>query len=81
MEFEHEDLDGLAAEYVLGSLLPSERKEVDERRRHDSALSEAISTWERHLVRLNDGSPGISPPKDIHGRLLSRLETLIGRPQ
>src|SRR5207245_5381271 len=42
---EDDDIDGLAAEYVLGSLDPIEREQVDIRRRSDAALSQAVKDW------------------------------------
>ena len=42
---EEEDIDGLAAEYVLGSLGSAERAEVDARRRIDTSLAAAIEAW------------------------------------
>ena len=44
-----DEIDGLAAEYVLGSLDPIERKEVDVRRKVDVALDDAIIAWEKRL--------------------------------
>ena len=43
---EDEDIDGLAAEYVLGSLDPAERRQVDARRETDASLAAAIAAWE-----------------------------------
>ena len=48
-----QDIDALAAEYVLGSLDPAERIAVNERRRYERDLSEAIAGWERRLAALN----------------------------
>jgi anti-sigma-K factor RskA len=68
-----DDIDGLAAEYVLGSLDPVERKQVAARRRTDAALSEAIGVWERRLGTLSDGVPGIEPPAHIFASIANRL--------
>jgi anti-sigma-K factor RskA len=51
---EDEDIDGLAAEYVLGSLDAAERAAVDARRRTDRHLAAAIAAWERRLAPLSD---------------------------
>ena len=69
-----EDIDGLAAEYVLGSLTLSERRNVDARLTHDAALRDAIAAWERRLAPLSDRLPGISPPPDLYARILTRIE-------
>lgn len=68
-----QDIDALAAEYVLGSLDPAERIAVNERRRYERDLSEAIAGWERRLAALNEGVPGIAPPPDLYGKLASRI--------
>ena len=70
-----DDIDGLAAEYVLGSLDHSERKAVDARRRlRDVKLHEAIEAWERRLGTLSDRLPGVVPPADLYPRILARIE-------
>jgi anti-sigma-K factor RskA len=74
-----EDIDGLAAEYVLGSLEPSERKAVNERRKHETALNEAIAAWESRLAPLNDDLPGVAPPADLSDEVLSRVRNATRR--
>jgi anti-sigma-K factor RskA len=59
------DLDGLAAEYVLGSLDPDERAEVAARRKMDPALDHTIKAWEARLGPLNCALPGIAPPHRV----------------
>jgi anti-sigma-K factor RskA len=70
---ENEDLDGLAAEYVLGSLSLAERREVDARRRQDAALDRAVADWERRLAPLSAGGQGIEPPPELYARITNRL--------
>ena len=70
---EGEDIDGTAAEYVLGSLDVDERKEVAARRRTDAVLDQAIKAWETRLGPLNDHTPGIEPPPFVFQRLADRL--------
>jgi anti-sigma-K factor RskA len=72
-----DEIDGLAAEYVLGSLEPAERKEVASRRKIDAALDEAINAWEARLGPLSDLLPGIEPPP----RLFSEIEKRLFEPQ
>ena len=59
---EEDDIDGLAAEYVLGSLDPAERAQVDARRKTDAPLAAAVEAWERRLGPLNEQVAGIEPP-------------------
>ena len=70
---EEDDIDGLAAEYVLGSLDPAERTEVDARRKADASLDAAIAVWERRLGPLSDREPGVAPPPHLFDRVLARI--------
>jgi anti-sigma-K factor RskA len=70
---EDEDIDGLAAEYVLGSLDASERRRVDLRRRTDAALSAAIAGWEQRLAPLSDQGAGVAPPAHLLEAILARI--------
>ena len=70
---EEDDIDGLAAENVLGSLDPAERGQVDARRQTDPALADAIEAWERRLAPLSDRVPGAAPPPHLFDGILSRI--------
>ena len=67
------DIDGLAAEYVLGSLTLEERRDVDARRRSDRALDQAVAAWERRLDPLGDFVPGVQPPAHLFEAIATRL--------
>ena len=68
-----DDIDGLAAEYVLGSLTLEERRDVDARRRNDRALDQAVAAWERRLDPLGDVIPGVQPPAHLFEAIATRL--------
>jgi anti-sigma-K factor RskA len=68
-----DEIDGLAGEYVLGSLDPIERKEVDVRRKVDVALDGAISAWEKRLGPLSDLLPAIAPPPHLFLEVTNQL--------
>ncbi len=70
---EEGDIDGLAAEYVLGSLDPAERRQVDAGRTTDAALAAAIAAWEQRLAPLNDRLPGVAPPAHLFDDIVARL--------
>jgi anti-sigma-K factor RskA len=70
---EDEDIDGLAAEHVLGSLDAPERRQVDARRKTDASLAAAIEAWERRLGPLSDRVPGVAPPSHLLDGILSRI--------
>jgi anti-sigma-K factor RskA len=71
------ELDGLAAEYVLGSLDAAERQAVDARRAFEPELDAGILEWERRLAPLSDRLPGVEPPAGLFGKILSQID---GRP-
>jgi len=70
---EEEDIDGLAAEYVLGSLDAAERAEVAERRLLEPSLMAAIGAWERRLAPLVEQTPEVAPPAGVLQRTLARI--------
>ena len=70
---EDDDIDGLAAEYVLGSLDPAERRQVDARRNTDASLAAAIAAWERRLGPLSDRGRDVTPPAHVFDGILSRI--------
>jgi len=70
---EEEDIDALAAEYVLGSLDAEERTAVDVRRRFNASLAVAIESWERRLAPLSEQAPGVAPPPHMFDGILSRI--------
>jgi anti-sigma-K factor RskA len=77
---EEEDIDGLAAEYVLGSLSPAERVEVEARRGGDAALAAAIEAWQFRLGPLSEEAPGLAPPSHLFDRILTRIDEATGTP-
>jgi hypothetical protein len=70
---EEEDIDGLAAEYVLGSLDAAERRQVESRSHREPALAQAIAAWERRLSPLSAREPGLSPPAHLLDGILERI--------
>jgi hypothetical protein len=77
---EDDDIDGLAGEYVLGSLDTAERADVNSRRRADITLAAAIDAWQRRLSPLSESAPGISPPPELFDSILSRISGEAGQP-
>ena len=75
-----DDIDGLAAEYVLGSLNPEERRVVDARRSGEPALLAAIAAWERRLGPLGARVAPVAPvalPPHVRERVLARVSALV----
>jgi anti-sigma-K factor RskA len=75
---ESEDIDGLAAEYVLGTLDASERTAVSARRRREGDLDAAIGAWERRLSPLADAIPEVAPPAGLLPKIEARLASATG---
>jgi len=73
---QEDDIDALAAEYVLGSLDAAERRQVDARRRTDASLAAAIVAWEQRLGPLNDRGQDVTPPVHLLEGILSRISGL-----
>jgi anti-sigma-K factor RskA len=71
---EPEDIEGLAGEYVLGTLDPVERARLASQRGRDPELDAAIAMWERRLSLLDETTYEVEPPADM----LARIEAAIG---
>ena len=74
-----EDIDLLAAEYVLGTLDAAERAGVASRLGLEGALARAVEEWQDRLSPLDDAVPGIAPPPAIYDGLVTRLFGTAGR--
>ena len=77
---EHDDIDAVAAEYVLGTLDASERASVAARRHRELRLDAAIVDWERRLAPLAEASAAIAPPPGLFQKIEARLLTAGDRP-
>jgi len=84
---ETEDIDGLAGEYVLGSLDAAERAEVASRLSLEPSLRIAIAAWERRLAPLVEQTPEVAPRPEVLEGILARIaprivdEQALGRPR
>lgn len=73
---EHDDMDdgdGLAAEYVLGTLSAAERVDVDRRLRREPGLVKAVADWERRLDPLAAATRPITPPADAFAGIRAKI--------
>jgi anti-sigma-K factor RskA len=69
-----DDIEGLAAEFVLGSLDCAERAEAVARRKTEPALHGAIAAWEARLAPLSDALPGIEPPGHVLRNVMRQVQ-------
>ncbi|MDR5859385.1 hypothetical protein FZZ93_05890 [Halomonas eurihalina] len=72
----HDDIDMLAAEYVLGTLEVDERAEAAQRRKHDSNLDAQILAWEARLAPLCNEIQDVAPGPDLLERIERRIAVL-----
>ncbi|MGE0697994.1 MAG: anti-sigma factor [Hyphomicrobiaceae bacterium] len=84
---DREDMDMLAAEYVLGSLDAAERAAVAARRQREPLLDQAIHEWQRRLSPLDAAVADVPPPPALFEKIAARTfaavavgeETAAGR--
>src|SRR5215467_4201372 len=69
-----DDGNFIAAEYVLGVLGATERREVERRLSQEPALASEVAFWEEQLTGLTDAVAPVLPPEATW----SRIETAIG---
>lgn len=77
---ERDDLDMLAAEFVLGTLEAGERASVASRRQRDPQLDQLIRHWENLLSPMNDEVVPVAPGPDLLPRIERQLDELQARP-
>src|SRR5439155_16285409 len=70
-----EDVDGFAAEYVLGTLNADERAEADALKLVDPGFAAKIREWERRLGELNVLVAPVEPPAVVWDRIKADLES------
>ncbi len=72
-ESEHDDLDGLAGEYVLGTLSGAERTQFEARLRIDAAAARAVAEWSLRLQPLADAVAPAIPPASLWPRIAQEI--------
>lgn len=70
---ELDDMEGLAAEYVLGTLSRAERLAVAERAEKEATLAAAISAWERRLGPLIEVVAPVAPPANLYNKIRAQI--------
>ena len=69
-----DDLDILAAEYVLGTLDTETRAEVRARMLDDPALCQSIEAWEERLSDLSAEEAPLEPPSGLWDRITAAID-------
>lgn len=70
---ELDDIDGLAAEYVLGTLSREEREAVEARLPREAGLRQAVADWERRLTPLADTVRPVTPPPNLYAKIRAQI--------
>jgi anti-sigma-K factor RskA len=68
-----EDLDALAAEYVLGTLASDERAHAEALIAIDPGFVEILRQWERRLGELNVMVEAVEPPADVWDKVKAQV--------
>lgn len=68
-----DDIEALAAEYVLGTLDAAERTAVTARRQREADLDAAIAEWEGRLAPLASAVPEAAPSPQLWSRIERRI--------
>jgi anti-sigma-K factor RskA len=77
------DLDALASEYVLGTLPPAQRRDVQHRLAADADLRAAVDAWEGRLLALTELAEPQTPSPTLWGRIersLNHQDRRVSRP-
>jgi len=69
------EIDGLAGEYVLGTLDVGEHASVKARRQREPALDAAITDWERRLAPLIETTLPTVPPITLFAKIEARINS------
>ncbi len=78
MADEADDIDALAAEYVLGTLDRDERRAATARIAADPAFRQAVAAWQTRLQPLADTAAPVEPHPALFGQIEARI---AGEPQ
>ena len=68
-----EDREGLAAEYVLGTLDAAERAQADALLAADAEFAAVVRQWERRLGELNVMVAPVEPPAPVWGKIMASI--------
>ncbi|MBC8037332.1 MAG: anti-sigma factor [Rhizobiales bacterium] len=68
-----EDLEGLAAEYVLGTLERSEREDAERAMALDAGLAGLVAGWERRLIPLALSLEPVAAPAYMRDKIMAAI--------
>ena len=74
MAVDRDDMEALAAEYVLGMLDADERRAAEARIAADPDFRAAVAAWADRLQPLADAATPVAPDAETLGRILARID-------
>ncbi len=77
---DRDDLDMLAAEFVLGSLDAEERASVTRRLQHEPELNALVEEWEVRLAPLAEAIKPVTPHPEVFARIERQIDALQTKP-
>lgn len=77
---DRDDLDMLAAEFVLGTLDAHERASVTQRLQHEPELNALIEEWEVRLAPLAEAIEPVTPHPDLFARIERQIDAVQATP-
>lgn len=72
-KLDHETLDRIASEYVLGTLSAEKRHDIQKALAGNPTLAAAIAAWEEKLLPLTALAPEVQPSEQLWPRIQSSL--------
>lgn len=72
----YNERDGLAGEYVLGTLEAAARREAEALCARDPAFAALVADWQQRLALLGDNIEPVAPPPELLGRIESVLDDI-----
>ena len=75
-----DDLDMLAAEFVLGTLETHERESVKQRLQDEPELNALVEEWEIRLAPLSECVEPIAPNPELFARIEQQIDTVQEQP-
>ncbi|MGJ3264583.1 MAG: anti-sigma factor [Salinarimonas sp.] len=73
-DWNEDDDDALAGEYVLGTLRGTDRAAFEARLAREPALADAVAAWQERLAPLTEAVAPVAPPADLFARIEARLD-------
>jgi anti-sigma-K factor RskA len=70
---DREERDGLAGEYVLGTLPAEERAAFEAVLQRDPELQRVVAAWAARLQPLADAVPPVAPPRALRDSILAKI--------